>query len=178
MGGGGSYSPIFGGVPAQIPTPQPFQDLSKVYPNLSGTNSAVSQDILSKLSGNLSPATIAAIHDAANTYGVQSGMPGSGLSSNLGLRDIGLTSEQVQQQGLQDYASLIPAISGTQTVRPETQVGLGEINSINASAPNPTAANTYAQSLYDKYLRMLQGPQGGAPSNWNNAPVTEHIFKV
>lgn len=173
--GGGGGSSIFGSNVPNIPMPQPFQDLSGVYPNLSGTNAAVSASILSKLGGNLSPATINAIQDNAARFGVQSGMPGSGLSRNLSLRDLGLTSEQVQQQGIQDYGSIIPAISGTQTVNPATQIALNETNAVNSAAPNPTAANTYAQSLFQKYMNMLNP---GKPSTWNNAPTTEHFFRI
>jgi hypothetical protein len=176
MSTGGGGSSIFGSVPAQLPMPNPYKDLSAVYPNLSGTNAQASAAILSKLKGQLSPDTVSAINDAAARFGVASGMPGSGLAHNRTLRDLGLTSEQEQQQGLADYASLIPAISGTQTVRPETQFGINETNSINAAAPNPTAANTYAQSLFDKYLKMLGG-SGGSASTWNAAPITEHFFK-
>ncbi len=150
----------FGLVPGNIGMPDPYGDLSAIYPNLSGTNAQVSGDILSKLRGELSPNTINAIQDAAAGFGVASGMPGSGLQFNKSLRDIGTTSEQVQQQGLQDYASLIPVISGTQTVNPALQAEIATQNSINMAAPDPSSAASYAESLFNKYLQQLN-PAGG-----------------
>lgn len=151
----------FGAVPGAIGLPSPYRDLSGVFPNLSGTNAAVSRDILSKLSGTLSPQTQAAIHDAGAAWGLSSGVPGSGIQENRTLRDIGLTSEQQQQQGLQDYASLVPVISGTQTVSPNLQTEIAATNAQFAAAPDPTQAASYAKTLFDEYLRMLQGGGGG-----------------
>lgn len=169
---GASNADIFGQRVAQVPMPTPFQNLSSVYPNLSGANAQVSGDILSKLKGQLSPETINAIQDNAARFGVQSGMPGSGLAGNLGLRSLGLQTEALQQQGLQDYGNILPVISGTQTVKPETQFEVNLQNAVNAAAPDPGAASTYAQGLFDKYLQSIRGPAGGTgegagPFGWN-----------
>lgn len=152
----------FGAVPGAIGAPNPFGDLSGVYPNLSGTNKQVSADILSKLSGTLSPETMNSIKNASAAWGVGAGVPGSGIQTSRGLRDIGLTSEQLQQQGLQDYASLIPTISRTQTVSPELQTQIAATNAQMAAAPDPTQAASYAKQLFDEYLAKLSGgPSGG-----------------
>lgn len=140
---------------APTPMPNPYGDLSKIYPNLSGTNAQVSSDILSKLQGQLSPGTIAAIQNASAQFGVGSGMPGSGLSMQRSLRDIGLTSEQEQQQGIQDYNSTLPTVSSTQTVAPVLQANINSQNAMNAAAPDPAAAASYAQQLYNKYLNRM-----------------------
>lgn len=164
-GGGGAVGPnVFGSRVGQIPTVT-GPGLNQAYPNLSGTNANVASALNSELTGQLSPQTIAAINDAAASFGVTSGMPGSGLAMNRFPRDIGLASEQLIQQGLGNYSSIIPAISATQTVNPSQQASLNaEINAtnaVNAAAPDPTAAATYAQNLFDKYLSSLSKPSGG-----------------
>src|SRR5438445_7072626 len=63
--------------------------LNQAYPNLTGTNAGVSSALMSELSGQLSPQTQAAIADAAASFGVNSGMPGSGFAMNRYPRDIG-----------------------------------------------------------------------------------------
>lgn len=149
-----SYNP-FGSVPGAIGTPNPYGDLGSVYPNLSGTNAAASQAILGELRGQLSPETLANINNAAATYGVTSGMPGSGLAINKGPRDIGLATEDLQRKGVQDYNATIPTVSGTQTVSPALQTEIADRNSVYAAAPNPRDAQTYAQDLFNKYLATM-----------------------
>lgn len=143
--------------------------LNSAYPNLSGTNAQLSSALSSELTGQLSPATMAAIQDAAASYGVSSGMPGSQLVQNRYPRDIGLASEDLIHRGIGDYAGVIPAVSSTQTVNPYQQASLNtEINATNAvnrSAPDPAAAASYAQQLFDRYLRSQSGPAGGTGSS-------------
>lgn len=143
--------------------PNPYEDLSNAYPNLTGTNQAVSGDILSQLKGQLSPQTIQMIQNAGATYGVGSGMPGSGLSKNLTLRDLGLASEDVQQKGIQNYNATLPTVSATQTVNPALQAEINSANAVNAAAPNPQMAASYAQGLFQEYLDKLN-PSGGTIS--------------
>lgn len=158
---GSSGGNPFGTKVDQVPMPNPFSDLSSVYPNLSNTNAQLSSNVMSALKGQLSPETIAAIQDNAARFGVQSGMPGSGLQRNLTLRDLGLATEARQDQGAQQYGSLIPVISGTQTVRPETQFNVNLQNAVNRAAPDPGAAASYAQQLYNQYLNASRSPAGG-----------------
>lgn len=162
--GTGGGSDIFGSRVAPVAMPNPFGDLNAVYPNLSGTNAAVSSSILSKLRGELSPDTLSAIQDASARFGISSGMPGSGLAQNRSLRDVGRTSMDVQEEGLRDYAALIPTISGTQTVRPELQYERNLQNNVSAAAPNPTSAGEYAKKLFDQYLNSVGGSGGGGPA--------------
>jgi hypothetical protein len=166
------YDPRFGGVPGALGLPDPSADLAAHYPNLSGATSQASADVLAKLRGELSPETQNAIQDAAARFGVTSGMPGftpGSLAGNRGLRDIGLNAEAQTQQGLQDYNALTSNISNTQTVNPALQASIAEQNAINASAPNPAAAQTYAQSLFDKYLAQIHG--GGGRGGVNSPPI-------
>jgi hypothetical protein len=170
IAGSSGGSNVFGSRVPAIPLVS-GPSLNQAYPNLSGTNAALSSALTSELTGQLSPQTIAAINDAAASYGVTSGMPGSGLATNRFPRDIGLTTEGLMHQGIGDYSGAIPAVSSTQTVNPSTQAGLNtEINATNAtnaSAPDPTAANTYAQQLFDRYLRSMSRPSGGTGSTGN-----------
>lgn len=160
----------YGGVPGALGLPSPGEDLAAVYPNLSETNAEVSKNIMSQLRGELSPDTIAQIEDSAAAWGVRAGMPGAGIAFNRGLRDIGLQSEAVKQQGIQNFNAVTPTIKATQTVSPELQTEVSLQNAINAAAPNPTAAASAAQSLFNQYLSRL--------SNAGQTPTTPSIFNV
>jgi len=173
----------FGLVPGPVTAPNPFGDLSKVYPNLSQSNNQLSSNILSELHGELSPQTMNAIQDAAATYGVTSGMPGSGLAINRGVRDLGLATEDLQGRGLQDYLNAITGISKTQTLDPGLQTEIATQNSIWNSAPDPEMAAKEQENIFESYLNpgagtvttqeTPLGPTGKplfrpyTPTNWN-----------
>lgn len=159
-GAGGSKA-AYGAVPGQTTLPSPATDLGNQLPNLTQANSQISQNILDELNGELSPGTISAIKDNAASFGVSSGMPGSDFSGYRGLRNLGLQSEQVRRNGLQDYLGATAGISNTQTVRPETQIALDQNNKVLASAPDPAAAAAEERRLFDEYLDMLSSPAAG-----------------
>lgn len=154
-------SGAYGSVPGPIGVPNPAANLGAQIPNLGSLNSTASGDILSQLQGTLSPGTVNALHNAAATMGVTSGMPGSGLSWNSLYGNIAGASEAQQQRGLQDYSSFIPTVSGTQTVSPNLQAEIAGTNASNAAAPNPGQAASYSEQLFNQYLQQLRGPQGG-----------------
>lgn len=172
----------FGAVPGSVGLPSPFADLSAIYPNLGATNQAASSALMDRLKGQLSPDTLTQIQNMAAALGVKSGMPGfpaGSLNTNNLLATVGRTSQDLQQQGLQDYSSLIPTISQTQTVNPALQAQIAESNAIMAAAPNPQASASYAQSLFDKYLQELSGPAGGTGVSRGAIPLgpsTTHTF--
>src|SRR6266576_2988428 len=151
----------FGRVPGPIGLPSPAYDLSLQFPDLGKANTSISSNILNELGGNLSPSTMKLLQHQAAQFGVSSGMPGSGLSQNRYLRDLGLISEGQIQAGMKNYASIIPTISGTQTVNPNLQSEIASRNAQVAAAPNPQKAQSYAQDLFNKYLQMMRGPGGG-----------------
>lgn len=153
----------YGYVPGATGLPDPAGDLSKLYPNLTGTNAAISGNIMHELSGELSPETVNSIRDRAASFGVSSGMPGSGLASYGGLRNLGIATEDLQQRGLQDYLGATAGISKTQTVNPETQIGLSQSNAALNAAPDPTMAAKEQQRLFDEYLKKTSG---GAQKPW------------
>lgn len=189
-GAGGGMVPATGGRTAPGPNvfgsrvapiqPITGPTLGQAFPNLSGTNAALSSALTSELTGQLSPATIAAINDAAASYGVSSGMPLSGLAINRFPRDIGLATEDLIHRGIGDYSSAIPSVASTQTVSPNTQASLNAeiaaMNAQNAAAPDPTAAATYAQQLFDRYLNRFSTPAGGTSTStapwWQQASNT------
>lgn len=167
----------FGAVPGQLGLPDPAGDLAHQIPGLSNLNSAASSGILGKLRGELSPGTLAALKNASAQYGVSSGMPGSGLSSNQFLGNVAGASEAQQTEGIHQYNSFVPTVSGTQTVNPALQNEIATQNSLNAAAPDPTAAASYAKSLFDQYLSRMQGggrsnPGGGTRSGGSPAGGT------
>ncbi len=152
----------YGAVPGSLGLPDPFSDLSKVAPGLGGVNKNLLTNLTSNSLGILSPGTRNALQLAASQRGVQSGMgPNSGLSTNDLYGNIAGFSEGLQKQAVQDYSSLIPTISGTQTVNPALQSEIANTNALRGAAPSPTAAANYAKQLFDEYLNKVRGPGGG-----------------
>lgn len=161
----------FGTVPGPVGLPNPAGDLNTaIGGGLPGLNNQLSQNILGQLQGRLSPETLAQIQDFGATRGQASGMPGSGLGRNRTLRDLGLTTQQVQQQGISNYNQTIPTISRTQTVDPSQQIQLAQWNAINRAAPDPGQAAAYAKTLFDQYLAKMRGPGGGTGGGGYGAP--------
>lgn len=152
----------FGLVPGQLGLPNPAGDLQAQIPGLAGLNANASGVINSYLRGQLPQDVQNAIQDASATYGVTSGMPGSGLQRNRTARDLGLTSLDLTGRGLSAYGPFVGAVSGTQTVRPELQSQIAEINAINRAAPSPAAAASHAEALYNRYLNSLARTGGGS----------------
>lgn len=155
----------FGLVPGATALPDPYGDLSKQFPGLGATNAKLSGNILSKLSGELPKDVQDYIQNVGAQYGVGSGMPGSGLARSRTARDLGLTSLDLTRQGAAEYASTIPTISRTQTVSPETQIGLAEHNAALAAAPDPALAQMASLDIYNRYLNAISsrsGPAGGS----------------
>src|ERR1700693_1549178 len=103
---------VYGGGPGPDSLPNPAGDLASQFPGLSRANTLASGDILSELGGRLSPGTVNMIQDASARYGSAGGLPGAPtpgtLTGNLNLESLGLSSEALHRQGIQDYNSLIP----------------------------------------------------------------------
>jgi hypothetical protein len=151
----------FGSVPGALGLPDPFGDLSKVAPGLGALNKNLLGNLTSESLGIISPGTRNALQLTNAQTGVGSGMPFSGLSTNQLFGNIAGFSEGLQKQAADQYSSLIPTISKTQTVSPELQTEIANRNSINAAAPSPTAAANYAKQLFDEYAAKVRGPGGG-----------------
>ena len=92
-----------------------YANMEGVMPGLSNLGGQASQNILSELQGELSPGTVNAIQDESARFGLGAGISGSTLSGSRGLSRLGLTTEQMQGQGLQDYLNTLKGYSGTLT---------------------------------------------------------------
>lgn len=163
----------YGMVPGQLGLPTPAADLGAQAPGLQAANAAGMEGLIARLGGQLSPGTNRMIQDATAAWGVGHGLPGfRGLVANKGLRDLGLMSENVQHQAIQDYANLIPTISRTQTVDPNLQYQIALQNSLNAAAPDPTQANLAAQALFNRNAGLYRGAgYGGYPGRGGADPA-------
>ena len=150
----------------QIPLPDPAAALGSQIPGLTGLNTDISSLLGTELSGGVSPSTMNLLQNKAATLGVTSGMPGSGFQNSDLLESLGLTSEGQQQAGVNNYASLIPTISGTQTLNPALQQEGNLQNAVDSAAPNPASAASEEQQLLQQYLSELNGPQGGENSSY------------
>lgn len=90
--------------------------LTSLIPGFGGLNSDASNLIKQLMSGQLSTGTRNAIYSAGAERGAAGGMPGAtgyagSLFANNDLHNIGLTSNQQQQQGFQDFLSLLSGLS-------------------------------------------------------------------
>jgi hypothetical protein len=164
-------------VPGPIGLPQPARDLASQLPGLSEANQAASAALLDKLGGNLSPGTLKQMQDYEAQFAARAGMPGSNaipgtLAYNRGVRDIGTTSEAQTEKGLADYARLVAAVSGTQTVPPSLQADIASRNAAMAAAPDPFQQQSHAEMLYNEYLNRLRGPGGGTQTGTMPSPTT------
>lgn len=173
-------SGTYGAVPGVITAPNPAEDLAAQYPDLFGTNSLISGNIRSGLQGNISQPDLNYMQDQAAGAAAASGMPGSNvragtLMGNRSARDIGKLQYQIQQDAIDNYNRTIPTISSTQTLSPQAQLEVAGTNATNAAAPNPAAAQSYAQQLYDRYKASASGGGGNrigdiSPSHAVNVP--------
>ena len=165
----GAVGPITASTVAQ--PPNPFTTLSGVVPGLSGLNSGASSFINSELGGQLSPGTINALTNLSAERGIGSGMgPASGLWSNALLGNVAGATEALQQHGVGDFNSFLPTVAQTETITPQEQIQINsqnaglsqqaalanqqmaQWNATMAAAPNPAAAQSYAQQLFDRYM--------------------------
>lgn len=147
--GQGAYGAVPG--PIGLP-PSTYSQVGDVLPSLDQLTSQAGNVVGSQLAGQVPSGTIGQIQDAAAAFGVRSGMPGSGLQANLGAENLGLSAMQLQQQGLQNYQSLIPSIGSTM-LSPNLVSGIAQQNALLGAAPDPSQAAAI--------LTSLANPRGG-----------------
>jgi len=184
-GGGGGHS-AFGGVPAPINVaPNVFTQVGGALPNFGALTSGASDVIGSEISGQVSPATMKALQNAAATFGVTSGMgPGSGLAQNSLFANIAGFSENRQRQGLQDYLATLGGLGHTMT-DPGLATEVASRNATMEAAPDPQKA---AERQLAEWLAKFQltnniaggpgagtGSYGGGRGAWYQTPLTEHF---
>jgi len=163
--GGGGGSDVFGRRLNPIPAPTPFQNISNTGVDLTRINPAASAALQAGFQGQLAPGTVNQIQDAAATWSASSGMPGfspGSLGFNRGLRDLGLTAEGVKNQAFSNYGQLVGTIGANEVNRPELEYERNLQNETNAASPDPAQAQSYAESLFNKYLQSLQSQSSGS----------------
>jgi hypothetical protein len=179
--GGGAGA--FGAVPGQLSLPTSIYDqLKSNVPNYSALTTSATGDIGSELAGRLSPGTTNMLQDKAAAMGINlgqpGGQPGNTITNQNFLNSLGLTSEGLAHQGLTDY-NTFTGTAGSQQLQPELQSDIALQNAVDAAAPNPAAAQTYAQQLFDKYLSQNSNPAGGTQNaTWftpAGAPASVHL---
>lgn len=161
---GGAPQAAVGRVPDPTPMPTPYEDLARYYPNLGGTTAQVSNNISNQLAGQLSPDTVAMLQDRAASFGVANGMPGmsgGSLPVMYNLRSLGIAAEDMRNQGIQNFASVMPAMKNAYTVDPSLQAEITTLNNQLRAAPDPKAAQDYSEQLFSRYMDRISGGAGG-----------------
>ncbi len=180
-GGGSAGHTAFGTVPGPIATPPNiFSQVNQAVPGFGGLTQGTSNVIGSELSGQVSPATLKAMQNAAATFGVTSGMPGSGLQQNGLFGNIAGFSENRQRQGLQDYLGTLGTVGHTMT-DPGLAAEIASRNSNMAAAPDPQkAAERQLQEWLMKFGLANQlggyGPGGGTGAFRSGRPPDAPSF--
>jgi hypothetical protein len=160
----------FGAVPGQIGVPpSTYTQTTNAIPSLGPAGNAAGTAIQNQIAGKLSPATLAALRDAAATYGVSTGVPGSQFQNYDWLQSLGLNTENQVNTGIGNYNKTLTTVAGTQT-DPNLAASIADRNATYAAAPDPAAAASYAQGLFDKYLQSLKTPAGGTSSAGSTLP--------
>lgn len=164
-----SGSGTYGAVPGAIGAPPSIWQQTQAIPGMSGLTSQNTGLIGSQLNGNLSASTVGNLTDAAAARGVSLGQGGStGLTNEILLKTLGLTHEQLQQQGQQNYLSFLGA-SGQQQQNPELLAEIASRNATMAAAPNPTLAAQQLQALSRGSSTQLRNPLAGLNLNGNSS---------
>lgn len=143
-----SGSGTFGAVPGAIVAPPSLWDETNAnVPGMAGITNQTSGLIGSQLNGNLSASTVGNLTDAAAARGVSLGQGGStGLTNEILLKTLGLTHEQLQQQGVGNYLNFLGQTSSLQQ-KPDLLADIASRNATMAAAPNPTLASQYLMGL-------------------------------
>ncbi len=141
--GAGTYGAVPGaiGIPPSI-----YSQVGAAMPNLSGLTSQAGNVIGSEMSGQVPTDVMQQIQNAGATWGMQTGMPGSGLANDFSLENLGLTSLQEQQAGLGNYLKTLTGVGSTMQ-SPQLMAEIAARNATMAAAPNPGAAAQHLENL-------------------------------
>ena len=159
-GTGGS---AYGAAPGVIDIPpSEYEQVQSIYPDLGLQAQLAGRNIGAGLAGELSPQTIFQLQQNAARFGQSSGMPGSGLQTNMGLLSMGQNVEQAQANALNQYQGLAKTLGSMQT----PQALASEIASRNATmlaAPSPElAAKQQMADWMSKFnMTAAKGRSGG-----------------
>ena len=137
----------FGMVPGAIGAPPSIWQQEQEIPGMSAATTAETGLINSQLAGQLSASTTEGLEDTAAARGLSLGQGGNtGLVNEILLKTLGLTKEQLQQEGAQNYNQFL-STSGQQQESPQLMADIASRNAAMAAAPNPTLAAEEAISL-------------------------------
>jgi hypothetical protein len=132
--------------------------LRKAIPGYESIVGQASKNIQSNLSGELSPDIVQNIQRSAAAKSLSGGVGGSGISRNLVARDLGISSMQLKQQGLNNAMNFI-----------QTQRNSAIINPMSVSAMFLTPAqriNTQMQNSQNQF--QAQTAQAQAQNQYDN----------
>lgn len=137
----------FGMVPGAIGAPPSVWQQEQSIPGVSAATSAETSLINSQLAGQLSPSTTANLENSAAARGFSLGQGGNtGLTNEILMNTLGLSQEQLQQQGSQNYLNFLTT-TGQQQQSPQLLADIASRNAAMAAAPNPTLAAEEAIAL-------------------------------
>jgi hypothetical protein len=166
---------IYGAIPKPTALPNPRADLQATGFDVNRINPALSEGILSDLSGVVDYEPSMSYAAAA---GIRSGMPTSEFAQRTGAADYLNRVQAAKQRGQTNALNAMGVISNTQTVRPETQIALDQANKVLESAPDPASAARNALSQYQSaldrassYFSAPRQQSGGGRSMFDSAPI-------
>jgi hypothetical protein len=164
--GNGAYGAVPGAV--AIP-PSIYSQVNQAVPGAAGLAAGSAANIASEEAGTLSPGTLQQLQNASAAFGVNAGtpfgQPGNTLPTENLLTNMGLTSEQLSQQGNQNYLNFLGGVGATQ-IDPSLAASIAQSNAQLAAAPNPAAAAQQQQNLMMQWYN-LTNPKP-PPVNNNN----------
>ena len=161
--GQGAYGLVPG--PIGVP-PSTYSQATDALPGLKSAGTQASNNIMNELQGQISPQALRNIQDAAARFGVSSGMTPTNspvgtngvptLAINAALLGNYRTTEQLQQQGQQDYRNLLGAV-GQQQINPALAAEIAAANAQLRAAPDPQKA---AEQQLANYWAALGATRG------------------
>ena len=142
----------FGLVPGAISIPPNlYSQVSDVYPDIGSQAQLAGRDIGAGLAGEVSPSTLYALQSNAARFGQTSGMPLSGLQTNMGLLSLGTTAEAQQAKAMQQYEALTKSLGSLMTPQ-DLAASIASRNATMAAAPDPRmAAEQQMQDWMQKF---------------------------
>jgi hypothetical protein len=179
-----SGSGAYGAVPGVLNIPQnTYGQVNNAFSGYGATGQNAANFIGGEVQGQLSPETMDLLQNKGAQYGVMSGSPGSQFANNNYLKNLGLTSEQVQGKGVQDYLGFLGG-TGAAMTDPKLAYEVQLQNALDAAAPNPAAAagalmgatrSGYGSTVGGNFNMPWQGGSAGispstATSSWYAPP--------
>lgn len=142
------------------------QAVNQAIPGFAGLNSAASSDIQNMLNGVLPPDVSNAVSRNANAQAFAGGYGGSPAANNLQARDLGLTSLNLQQQGLNALPGYLGSTANllipqqyniaSDFVTPQQQIAAQQYNE----------NNRYGQQWLQNQINALPDPLMAAVGNF------------